>query len=782
MRYEDTLNPLPANLNDAGADGPETPPVYTTNLTGKAPWWAGSIAFFFVANAMLWHWGPAIVAGPWQQLAVESPHIYRRPVLTTWLAETLVFLVPTHGLDAQRALSILLGSVSCGLIAVLAAAFAGKTATRAERIACGVVAALLFAFTSTWQAAIEGGAPTTVTVALALGAFLFIQVPRKGPSLILVALAALLIGLASANNPAFAVLGLLLAVLALATGANRNSAVAILMTYGIGFAVGASIPVVDALTRGEDVRGFLTHALYTPYPTLGDAAPQLGYLSHLTTQFAWPTLMVSLGGLVLLIGKGAVRQPLAWAIVFLCMGPFLPSLTNQIRNASVIVDPQAAFSMVLVCVAVFAAWGLVAFLRVLLPAQRWASHRVVILVALGVALVAYQWRTVPAPPDDTARQLAEAILADCPDDAILVTGDAGIHSLLVTVQATCRVRSDLTIVPADALESVPMRRRLAAADYPKFAFSPSFPPSDALERWTRERPQAAQVLDDALRSDRSTPSSLKELALWELVRDNFSIRPVAFAGVAVPWLTARAQQNGVVLVYPRAGTPRKSSQGIVSAYIQRSHGVLHDTALHRTIAGLLLPAAEAARRQGDIAQASRIAELARLVDASNPLPWLASARAAARAGDREEAIAFLDSYLQKYPGRVTASEITAVLQEDLTRNAIAEDYLDSLDPDPLRANPSTRLDLVANLWALDELEVLARGYRESRQRFVAARDVDAVYEGAAILAQLGELSAARVDLGKAISWDAIRVWRRLRDDPRFSLLSLGASSEKLTKS
>jgi tetratricopeptide (TPR) repeat protein len=767
MEHQDTTPEYCQFLDPA--DGILIP---SRDTSWKESFWAGSIVFAFVAGGLFG--GPVahILASPWQEWAVDSIHVYDRPLLTSWLADACRILVPSNLLAALNILNWLIGALCCALIASYTTNVSAGRASRIERILGGCFAGLAFAATGVWSSVMEGVAPATLTVALTVAAFIVIHRPEKTPSLAAIFFCALFVGLATANDPAIGVIALILAILAIHAAAERASAWAIVSTYSVGFAAGAGVPILAALSRGEGRSGFLIHALATPYPTVGDGKPEFGYLVQLTGQFAWPILLLALAGLLLALAQGRSRLALGWSFVFLCMGPFLPWLTNQTRADGVITDTAAAQSLALASIGIFAAWGLVTWTKLLMPNDSQRYRRVAILLVAGLSLVTYQWTRLPENSDDSAEKLAIAILLDCPEESVLVTGDERIHSLVSTAQAHLGIRPDLTIVPADALASPRLRNRLARAAMPRLRIDTIFPPVDALERWAVERPQALAALNASpeLRKD------LRDLAVWELVRDNFPNRTFCFAGVSAPWLTARAQRNGAVLVFPRDGEIRDNSMGYIEEYLTDIEGEREESDLHQTLAALLVPASDAARRQGDLAEAARAAEFARQIGGDDALPWLASARAAARAGNRERAIAYFEQYLWHFLGNDPAGLLGETIQEDLTRNALAEAYVTSMGSDSSRGNLRMQEMLVSDLWAFEELQVLAEGYRMARERNIATRDIDALCEGAAVLTQLGDLSAARDDIGEAVSLDAVRVWRRLKSDPRFDLLRIETSA------
>lgn len=736
--------------------------------TWREPFWAGSLVFCFAAGSIFWHIGDGIAAGPWQNWAVSNIAIYDRPLLTSWLADICRTIVPANAFAALNVVNLLLGALACAIIAALSANSASKKAHPIERVLCGTAAGALFASTSLWHSAMAGITPATLTVVLTTAALYAIYRPAKPASLRVVFLSAAFVGLATANDPAFGIVALVLAVLAIHVAAARSSAWSILVSYFAGFALGAGIPFVTALIRGEGRAGFLSHALATPYPTLGDGDPAFGYLARLVGAFPWPVLAVSLAGLVIALAQGRGRMALGWSFIFLSMGPFLPVLTNQTRNPGVVTDATATQAMVVATVAIFASSGLMGLSRVFVPASDGYVRRIALACVFAAALVGYQWWWLPPGPGDMPAKVAEAVLADCPQDAVLVTGDARIYALLETVQAVRNVRRDVVIVPADALSSLRLRARVRQTVGDGVHVDTAFPPEDALDRWAIERPQALAALSQAP----ELSGDLRDLAIWELVRDNLSDRTFAFIGVSTPWITARVQHNGVVLVFPRDGQVRHASLDCINAYVDGLTREPRESEIHRTLAAMLLPLSDAARRQGNLDLAAHTAGLARRIDATDAGPWLVSARAAARGGDRDKAIEYVERYLWSHPGPSPANDLGDAIQEDLTRNAVAEAYVSTMVQDPAATSPRMRELLISDLWSFEEFQVLAEGYRMARERYIAKHDVDALCEGAAILTQLGELTAARSEIGEAVKMDPVRVWRRLKNDPRFDILRM----------
>ncbi|MCC6697747.1 MAG: hypothetical protein IT365_19125, partial [Candidatus Hydrogenedentes bacterium] len=567
--------------------------------------------------------------GVWYLSIIHPGSIYHMPLLTEWIAEAVSFLPLAARTTVFMLFHLLVAALSCGVLAGIATSAVTWKATRWEALICGWGAGLVFATTVEWQSAATACSPAIVTVFLTLLAFRVIlgtEKPLDGRG---VFTAALLMGLASANDPAFGVLAFLLLVVALGLAPQTLSAVRLILVFAAGFSAMACLPFVESVLRGESVAQFLSHALATPYPTVGDALPHMGYLSELVAQLPLPTLAVAPLGLVLLLRREGRGAPLVWALVFLIMGPFLPSLTNHSTDPAVLNSSDGPQAMVLAAVVLFALWGVTAILGGLLrrPGSGVLAFAGILLVSGSLA--ANQWRQVRAPAGEASLEVARSVFADCPESAVLVAGDARIYALLCAAQTLDSAGSGVTLVPADALEAGHSRERLRAEHLRALVLNDDFPPADADVRWYRERPLEMATLHANTRQA-GEGFGLRALALWELTRDNFALRPICFAGEQSSWLTARAQRNGLVLVFPRQDETRSASLEYVQALESEGRLGSLDPETSEVLASLLLPVSEAARRQGDAVQAGAVATLARQVASSDPAVWLCSARAAAR--------------------------------------------------------------------------------------------------------------------------------------------------------
>ncbi|MBM3288793.1 MAG: hypothetical protein FJY92_01445 [Candidatus Hydrogenedentes bacterium] len=330
----------------------------------------------------------------------------------------------------------------------------------------------------------------------------------------------------------------------------------------------------------------------------------------------------------------------------------------------------------------------------------------------------------------------------------------------------------MAIVPVHAFEQPAWRERYRAKFKGALDIPGDFPPDEAWKRWPLERPNEFAMLNLQMRLGAVRDTDFIDLMLWEFMRGNFAKRPVCFAGVSPAWLTARGQRSGVVLHYPR--TANREPRPIDSAVPTGTAAAWVDPELAKTAVALLLPLAEAGRRQDDPAGSARIAQLARSYGANDAGAWLASARAAAREGKREQAVEFSSNYIRLAPSERDTQVFLDLIEEDLRRNRLATEFhAAGLSQDPSTDARKQRMDLAKQLWGLDEVTVLSETYTKAIAN--GPEDIELLYEGAAAAAQLGDLNAARERLGRAVQIDSFAIWGRLQVDGRFFLLEADLS-------
>ena len=429
--------------------------------------------------------------------------------------------------------------------------------------------------------------------------------------------------------------------------------------------------------------------------------------------------------------------------------------------------------LVLAATAVFSGCGVLLAVERLAKGPRYVVARAIVLVGVACALVASQWAPWPSGSTGAASEVADEIMAGCPPDAILFSGDPALTSLVIAAQQCEGKRHDLVVLPAPYLANPVQRRRLSARIGERASLSVDYPPRDAVEVWRREAPMLVLRLLEGRAKGELGRSSLEDLALWDFVKENAARRPLCFMGMSSAWLTARAQVSGCVLIYPRREAPvagrveRLLRKNFVGDHVNRRPDASW------AIYNLLLPLAEAARRQDRGDEAYRLGRLATIVCPGKPQAWLGLARVSARAGRREATMEFAAGHLHALAAAEDDEGLSEVLGSDFERYGAVEAFRAELAQESEKGvpRPDVRKRAAAELWDWDELAVLAEGYGRLLEAFPT--DESALYQRAAALAQLGDLEGARQDLSR---W--IRVSQRseaemvacIREDGRLALL------------
>lgn len=718
----------------------------------------------------LYHVGPGIAFGPWQAAYLDPGFPYRYPLVSAWVARAFAVL-PIYDPAWRTALaSATAGALACAALAVLAGRAAQRHLGTPLAIVCGSAAGILLALTPIWLRAGTTASPAPVTVSAALIGLIFLQQASLSSTPRWLFYAGVFFGFATANDPAFALVAIIAVLAALGEMGERLAVRRIIVPLVAGFVMTGAIPYLRSFLAGEDLSEFFSHAMATAYPTIGDGAPRLGFGLELRPQFAWVVLAATLAGLIALFSKNVRGAAITWALIFLAMGPFWPSLVNQHRTPHVLRDMDAANAMAYAAVCVGAAWGLAWFANAIVSARKRPLTAVAVLALLIGNVAAVQYRVLPEPRADLAETVGRSILDDCSLGAALVAGDPHISSLLRTLQIARGVRQDVAVISVHALEQ-PQWRAFLHRKYAGILNIPTvFPQDSAWQRWPYERPNEFGLVNAMLKEGTLREGDFRDLMLWEFMRDNFPYRPVYFAGVTSPWLTARGKRVGFLLQYPRTQASDGHALDSLLSAAPDEHSVRQNPEFDRTIVALLLPLTEAFRRQGDVDEAEKIAQLARVYGEDDAGAWLSSARAAARGGQRERAIDYAANYIRLADEKEDMQVFLDLIEEDLLRNALAREF----DALALADSPSTRdrrTQLAAELWNLDELAVLSAGYTNA-MRSGGATEFDLVYETAAANVQLGNLDAGRAALQKAVSLDYRKAIARLQTDGRFFLLQV----------
>ncbi|NUM52578.1 MAG: hypothetical protein HUU46_02935 [Candidatus Hydrogenedentes bacterium] len=710
-----------------------------------------------------------VVFGPWQGAYLDLSFPYRAPLLSLWYTRAFVAIPFLDRASCTVAASVVAGALSCGALAtVTAQALRGKVPDAAIAL-CGAAAGSFLAFTPAWMRLSTSASPAVLTVLLALIGIGFLQHAIHVTGARWLFYSGALLGLASSNDPSFAIVYLVALLAALGELGEHVRVTRIFSPMLGGFALTACIPLVHSFISGESLSEFAAHAMHTAFPAIGDGMPQFGFGLELQPQFSWGILGATIAGLTALFIRGMRGAAVSWAMIFLAMGPFWPALTNQHVSPYVLRDTQAAAGIAYAGVCVAAGWGIAWIARMMIRVPGRTISIAIAILAASIVLLVFQYRSLPATNGVTADAVGMDILDSCAADAALVVGDSRTASLLRTLQISGGVRQDVIVIPVHAFEQSKWREHLHRKYAGRLDVPGEFPPVEAWKRWPLERPNEFAELNIRLKLGSVRDSDFLDLMLWEFMRDNFTRSPVCFAGVSTAWLTARGKRDGVVLHYPRDGV--NESRPVDAVVPAKSGSRYFDPEFDKTVVGLLLPLAEAYRRQDNAAESASIAELARAYGANDAGAWLTSARAAARAGQREKAQEYVANFISLAESDGDMQVSIDLIAEDLHRNSIAVEFKSgSLAAHDSFDTRQRRDALAAQLWNLDELSVLSDTY--TKALLDGQGGFDLLYEGAAADAQLGRLTAARTLLNQAAEIDPLAIWRQLQVDGRFKLLEV----------
>lgn len=730
---------------------------------------AGVVAAVVAAVAAVLAFRGGVVFGPWQGAYLDLSFPYRAPLLSLWYTRAFVAIPVFDRATCTVLASMVAGVASCGALAAIAAqVLCGKVPETVAAL-CGAAAGSFLALTPMWLRLTTSASPAALTVLLALIGIGFLQHAIHVTGARWLFYTGAFLGLASANDPSFAIVYVIALLAALGELGENIRVTRIFLPMLSGFALTACIPLVHSFLSGESLSEFAAHAMHTTFPTIGDGAPQFGFGLELQPQFSWGILGATIVGLTALFIRGMRGAAVTWAMIFLAMGPFWPSLTNQHISPYVLRDPEAASAIAYAGVCIAAAWGIAWIARVMANMPRRSVLGPAAIFAVSVTLLALQYRSLPASDAVSADKLGRAMFGNCAPDAALVVGDSRTASLLRTLQISSDHRRDVAVISVHAFEQPKLREQMHRRYAGKIDIPGDFPPVEAWKRWPLERPNEFAMLNLRLKVGSVRDSDFLDLMLWEFMRDNFNERPICFAGVSAPWLTARGKHDGVLLRYPRDGVedPRPIDS-IIPANARQQHS---DPEFDKTVVGLLLPLAEAFRRQDNTLESQNVAELARSYGANDAGAWLLSARAAARAGQREAAEEFAASFIRLAKSEADMQSFIDLIAEDLRRNTLAHEFKMGYVADGASVEARQRRDALASqLWGLDELTVLSSAYAAALQD--GPRNFELLYESAAVNAQLGEFRHARERLISAADIDAFRIWRQLQSDGRFTLLEV----------
>ncbi len=738
-------------------------------------WAEWAAAALTVVGALIWflsRLSPGVAFSIWQGPLLSDASPYHLPLLSVWTVPFANGLEVGNPAWRLNVLSAVFASLALGAFAAMVARAGRTLATPIEGAAAGLVAAGIVATTPalTYAATAAGPAPLTYFLAMAAVALLALRRDARRP-FDLILLASLMAGLAAANHPAFAWL-LLFVLSAFAVHPVSRRPLGGMVVVAAVFLAAAALPAAVAAARGESLSRFLSHALLTPYPTIGDGRPHWDYGRALLSDLSPLTLILAVPALLLLFRPGTRGYVGLLALLFAVLGPFLPLLTNQTSGAAVLRDEVAPRVMALSAVAAFSALGLLLLVRHTPTAASSRPRRLVLLLAVTSVVLTLHAQRAPDRRHHRADELAHEIYEGCPDGAWLVCGDDGLASLATAYPRTHGLDRKVRIIPASFLGEPRLRLRLTQL-LPDASIRPAFPIESDLERWRVERPQLLRELSDAPEGLTPDNPQLQALALWDLVRDNPTRWPLCFVGVSTPWLTARAQLSGVVFCYPRRADPAPSALRDTVERLCAGEEYRSDPDFGETLARLMLPISDLIRDQGDAEEAQLLVQSLAAIDPAAPGPPLGLARAAARLGNREEAARYAEAYaLAAQADNGSQRRLLHTIESDFRSAALAQQFLDviAIGMSGVR-NDEARERLSRRLWDEDEVFVLARGFHALVRH--NPTDVDALVQAGAAYAQLGDLPEALELLRKAAELNPIHTYELLQVDPgRFALLKV----------
>jgi hypothetical protein len=746
--------------------------------------YAAALAGLVALTWFLSRTSQGVSSGPWQALfLLENPPF--SPPLLSWLAGRAVcWVAASHGPTALNVLAAVTGAAVCAEIAHLVANVAQRRLAWATALTSGIVAGTLFAFTPAASGAATGAHPAMLTVALALGAVsALVSAKGRDRSPLWYVVSGLFAGLAAANHPSFAVLVVILMAGSVLMTPDRNPATGMVLV-AVGFFASASLPLLFALGSGESSRHFLSHALSTRNAAWGALTTERFFIDRLGSQFGLVGKSLVVFAPAILFRPGYRHLGIVLAAVVVCFGPLLPALTGELPWGAGLPDPAAPMLLVLAACVVASVCGLAMALDAIRQTGRARTWAVVaLLLTSGVGVAYSQTHLCPNRRHDMTTELSEAVFGECPENAVLVSGDATLTSILLVAQHSAGLRPDVVVVPVQAVWSPTMAGARLLAER-GVRLNTDFPSDEAVQRWEREQPVA---LSRAL-EEPDERLAWRDLALWEFVRTNLvsgeSARGLCFSGVDSEWLAARGSSVGTVTLYPRhheVEAPQRFRS--LAAKADRCGVEVMDPDLAHCLSRALLVQSERARRQTDPDEARRLARLAARLAPHDLGPTAALMRAAARAGDQQEVARLTETYATLAAGLtgITPEEAEALAEataRDLDRYALAGQFalqIVGYDDQEGDGPPPSRSALAARLWAMDELAALAEGYG-----FIVSggdETPDTCYEWAAALAQLGDLDMARKVMKPMFENAPEETAKRLKEDGRFALLLLTAEGD-----
>jgi len=645
----------------------------------------------------------------------------------------------------------------------------------------GFVAGALFAASPAFCRAAIAAGPTTLTLSLALASVLALVVhadERKGPGWLYAAVLAA--GLAAANEPAFIVLGMVAVVFgALVTRYDGWRAGLVVILALAVFAAAIAVPSGVALGPGESIHRFFFHAFLQacPEPLVG-GAQSAHWSETMKVPSWWLLLLFGLPGLLFMLRRSTRGFGLLGVAIALLFGSLFPGLIDGLGARSIVRDSAAPQLMEVAAACMFVGWGLIGLAQL---ESSWEPRRTtrrraaldmgsdLLIMALLVSMDVWH---LPVRDSAITETIGKDLLNACPKGAILLSGDPYTTSLAVAMQHEFGYREDVCVVPISSLAPFATERAALEALLGDRAHLPEeFPPPAAEDGWPSEQP----VLFARFLAERAehppVQTALRDLAIWEFVKENYRQAPLCFVGFSSPWLAPRAAIAGLTLAYPRPTAPLDDAHNKATDILDdQPSEAFFDPYLARTLTTVLRPLIQAARRQ-DLSELSFELVMA-MLDLDADQLTIDGIRRAARGGDKEEALRYAAEYLEDADTGSHVEDLQAVIAEELDACALEAGFMALVNAEARDApDLDARTEMAARLWEADALSLLVRGYSQILER--SPEDADALYQLAAAYTQLGDLSKASDMLERWLTCAGLPprgAAEQLHKDGRFVLL------------
>jgi hypothetical protein len=464
-------------------------------------------------------------------------------------------------------------------------------------------------------------------------------------------------------------------------------------------------------------------------------------------------------------------------------GPFAPVFMNQFDAGVFPRDDAMLAGVTLAGACVVFGLGLLVATQSLFRASYAPGYRAALSVLAFAVIAVHQWTQAPHRGGGLSGAFAREVLNGCPPESVLVTADTEIASMVRAAQHAYGHRPDVTVLPETVL------RHAAARQFYRFhqpgftGLEADYDPQRRMASWRSERPLVSNEFLEAGEHDMGRIEDARgDLIIWDFVRDNFADRPIAFAGVDIDWLHARATVNGLVEIFPIAEAPLTDSIEAWIALKAAGDVQRRDPELAASISRLLLSQSATRRNQNQGEEATRLARLATGLKPSEPRAWRELARAAARNGLQREAKVYSSTFLTFRGHSNDSQRLTAAIDRDARVYDLQVRYQVSLRREPEDGfGWIDRQELASALWQEDEIALLTELLEA--ELLIGRPSARNYYEAAAAHAQMGDLGRARDHLATAARLSAGDVAERLEEDGRFVLLlhDRAVANESITR-